>query len=204
MNSLDDPLLTFGLEKQEEGKDLLGYYWFRDGFSPVDCSQIIEQAKTFPQDNATVFGSKGELDENSSVRNSTIRWMPPTDETRWVFENIQNFCQEANDNLYKIDLTGFTESIQFTEYEGKGTHYSWHPDIGPGKNLRKLSVVVQLSDPSDYEGGELEINSGNIMTAPKDQGAVIIFPSILLHRVAPLISGNRYSLVSWVSGPAWR
>ena len=205
MTILDEPLANFGLTAQEENKDLLSYYWFDSAFSPVDCSQIIEQAQSFPQEGATVFGESDKAEPASDeIRKSTLRWMTITEETRWIFENIQNFFVEANATLFKTDLTGFGESIQYTEYEGKGTHYGWHPDIGPGKNLRKLSVVVQLSDPSDYEGGELEINSGNIMTAPKNQGAVIIFTSILLHRVKPLITGNRYSLVSWVSGPAWR
>ena len=64
---------------------------------------------------------------------------------------------------------------------------------------------MQLSDPSEYQGGDLNISTGgNIMTPEKDLGNVIIFPSILQHEVLPIISGNRYSLVSWVSGPAWR
>lgn len=200
MNTLDEPLLTFGLEEEEENKDLLGFYWFKGGFSKDDCEQIKQQARVFPQMKATTF-AEGEDDPN---RNSTVRWIEPTPDTRWIFESIQNFAIEANSELFKTAITGFTENIQYTEYEGKGTHYDWHPDIGPSKNKRKISVVVQLSDPADYKGGELIINTGHEVATNNEQGSVILFPSILLHKVSPLISGNRYSLVSWVSGPAWR
>ena len=200
MSALNEPLLIFGLEDEEEKKDLLGFYWFKKGFSKDDCEQIKEQAQAFPQVIATTF-AEGEEDPN---RNSTVRWIDPTADTRWIFERIQEFVNEANKELFHLSVTGFTESIQFTEYEGKGTQYGWHIDIGPGKNKRKVSVVVQLSDPADYKGGDLVLNTGNEISTNKEQGSVILFPSILLHRVEPLISGNRYSLVSWVSGAVWR
>jgi len=199
MITLQEPLLTFGLEKEQEKKDLLGFYWFKGGFSKDDCEQIKEQAQVFPQIKADTFA--GEKDPN---RSSTVRWIEPTPDTRWIFESLQNFCEEANEELFQLAITGFTESIQYTEYEGQGSHYGWHPDIGPGKNIRKISIVVQLSDPADYKGGELVLNTGNEVKTDKEQGSVILFPSFLLHRVEPLLSGNRYSLVSWISGPAWR
>jgi PKHD-type hydroxylase len=199
MSTLDEALTTFGLDKEEENKDLLGFYWFKGGFSKDDCEQIKEQAQLFPQIKADTFS--GEKDPN---RDSTVRWIEPTADTRWIFESLQNFANEANEALFKAAITGFTESIQYTEYEGKGTHYGWHPDIGPEKNKRKISVVVQLSDPADYEGGELVINTGHEVSTDNQQGSVILFPSFLLHKVSPLISGSRYSLVSWISGPAWR
>jgi PKHD-type hydroxylase len=200
MSVLNEPLLIFGLEEEEEKKDLLSFYWFKNGFSKDDCEQIKEQAKAFSQVKATTFAD-GKEDPN---RNSTVRWIDPTADTRWIFETIQNFVNEANKELFHLSVTGFTESIQFTEYEGKGTQYGWHIDIGPGKNKRKISVVVQLSDPADYKGGNLILNTGNEISTDREQGSVILFPSILLHKVEPLISGNRYSLVSWVSGAVWR
>ena len=97
-----------------------------------------------------------------------------------------------------------SEDLQFTEYEGQGKHYDWHPDIGPGKNKRKLSVVIQLSDPKDYTGGNLILNTGNEITMDRGRGNIIIFPSFLLHKVSRMESGNRYSIVSWISGNPWR
>ena len=102
-----------------------------------------------------------------------------------------------------FDLSGFGDEIQYTEYFGENNgHYSWHGDIGPNVPHRKLSIVVQLSDPEDYEGGELELSAGSyLVDGPKTKGTVIVFPSFVLHRVLPLTSGERRSLVSWVSGP---
>ena len=78
-------------------------------------------------------------------------------------------------------------------------------DIGPWNYHRKLSVVLQLSNPEDYTGGDLVINPGGELLYPdKTQGTVIFFPSILQHEVTPLESGNRYSIVSWISGPPWK
>ena len=63
-------------------------------------------------------------------------------------------------------------------------------------------MVVQLNDA--YEGGELLINNGQMVTTEKGIGNVTIFPSFLLHKVNPVVSGNRYTLVSWISGPVWK
>ena len=60
---------------------------------------------------------------------------------------------------------------------------------------------MQLSDPADYDGGELELkNSTRTLVAPRAQGTLIVFPSFLLHRVAPVTRGTRRSLVGWASG----
>ena len=70
---------------------------------------------------------------------------------------------------------------------------------------RKISITVQLSDPSEYEGGDLQIkiNAGQSDT-PKGLGNVVIFPSYLLHRVTPVTKGLRRSLVLWITGPAFK
>lgn len=191
-------LYSFGVEEHPTGS-ILDYYWFLETFNPVQCESIISICKKYEKQEASTF--KG---DSKDTRNSTVRWIPLNDETEFIFKQISDCVLEANRELFKIDIYGFTESLQFTEYEGAGTHYDWHPDIGADKNKRKLSIVIQLSDENDYEGGDLMINSGVVQKAPRERGNIIIFPSFLLHKVTPLISGNRYSIVSWVSGPPWR
>lgn len=191
----------FGLEQQEVNKDLLTYYWWEGGFSKEECERALSVCRKYEKHEATVFG-EGDSKASDTTRNSTVRWIPEEKETHWIFEKLSLYAIEANDELFKADISGFTENIQFTEYEGKGTHYDWHPDLGPGKHKRKLSITVQLND--GYEGGDLLINSGQLITTKKGIGNVIIFPSFLLHKVNPIISGNRYSLVSWISGPVWK
>jgi PKHD-type hydroxylase len=88
---------------------------------------------------------------------------------------------------------------------GEGGHYDWHVDQGATERRRKLSLVLQLSPPSDYEGCELQIRSSNkIETVPRGRGELIAFPSYALHRVTPITAGIRRSLVIWCSGPRFR
>ena len=190
----------FGLEEQEVGKDLLSYYWWKGGFSAEECERALSVCRKYEREEATVFGNDERSD--GKIRKSTIRWIPNDGETSWIFEKLSHYALEANRENFRVDISGFTEDIQFTEYEGTGSHYDWHPDVGPGKNKRKISITVQLND--DYEGGELQINPGMPVTAEKGRGNVIVFPSVLLHKVNPIVRGNRYSLVSWISGPVWR
>jgi PKHD-type hydroxylase len=70
---------------------------------------------------------------------------------------------------------------------------------------RKVSIVLQLSKPEDYDGGLLQLNGGNgIIDAPKEYNTLVIFPSFMLHRVTPVITGTRKSLVTWLAGPNLR
>ena len=113
----------------------------------------------------------------------------------------------ANRESFNIDAN-FIFEVQFTEYSAtKEQHYSWHHDINWTQDSgydRKLSVSIQLSDPDEYDGGDLEFK---IFKTPEDyrkQGSVIVFPSYLEHQVTPVTKGTRYSLVSWIEGPRWR
>lgn len=107
---------------------------------------------------------------------------------------------------WNFEVTGFAENFQLTKYE-KGNKYDMHVDAGLyGTPMpRKLSIVVQLSDPNDYEGGELDIlcTDGDIEML-RGQGDVIVFPSYMYHKVREVTKGTRYSLVSWVGGPPFR
>ena len=196
-------MFDFGLAAQEENKNLLQYFWFESFFSPDQCQEIINIGKTYPQEGGQTFSGAG--GEPSSIRSSTIRWIDYQDPSiRWLVDELGRMDIEANRQIFKLDLYGFTEKLQFTEYEGEGRHYDWHPDIGPNMSKRKISIVLQLSDEKDYECGELLINTGQLLVPSKKQGSVILFPSFLMHKVEPLRSGNRYSLVSWISGNTWR
>ncbi|MEN8894547.1 MAG: 2OG-Fe(II) oxygenase [Yoonia sp.] len=79
--------------------------------------------------------------------------------------------------------------------------------IGDGllARQRKLTLVLQLSTPQSYEGGDLQVMpSANVLTANRDQGCVRIFPSFSLHQVTPVTNGIRHSLTVWTHGPSFR
>ena len=104
------------------------------------------------------------------------------------------------------------QTIQFTEYNGnKKAKYDWHTDLDwfdKGMSQRKLSVVVQLSDPKDYKGGEFEIANADYdkqtKSNIKEKGSIIVFPSFLEHRVKPVTEGKRLSLIGWIKGSKFR
>jgi PKHD-type hydroxylase len=83
--------------------------------------------------------------------------------------------------------------------------YKWHQDFGGSGASRKLSVVLQLSDPSEYEGGELQIlTSGQAISIQKKRGLITVFPAWTLHQVTPVVKGTRQTLVTWISGPQFK
>ena len=105
----------------------------------------------------------------------------------------------------RYDING-AESTQLTSYNGdEEGHYDWHIDVGKGVPNRKLSYTIQLSKPEDYEGGDLEFLGTETNTeAFRQQGACIIFPSFLAHKVTKVKSGTRYAVVGWVHGPTYK
>lgn len=147
-----------------------------------------------------------ETDKRDQIRSSRIAWFEGVAENKWIYDRIQQIAMLINAMSYRFDLTGFSERMQYSVYEGtQQGHYDWHVDQGPIGIRRKLSLTVQLSDPSQYEGGDLQLYAGNlIQNAPRDRGMLIAFPSYVLHRVAPVTAGTRKSLVIWITGPQFR
>ena len=150
------------------------------------------------------------------TRETNLKWISLDENSNWLFKKIIQCINETNVNNYGYILK-FVENIQFAEYtsQTKG-FYSKHSDCGNRfemenfVDIRKLSFSIQLSDSSDYEGGELKFYTGKKSiytnkaegdTAKKDKGTIILFPSHVLHEVTPVTKGIRYSLVSWVQGP---
>lgn len=178
------------------------YYWFENGFTSDEVDKIVKDSKEHVFQKAQIIGN----DPNESVRKSNVKWLPYDQQWEWVYDRLTSYITEANKSLWGFNLHTIIDYIQFTEYEGKGGHYDWHLDIGPeGINHRKVSVVVQLSEPHEYTGGDLELHPGNgSFAVPRNKGAVALFPSFILHRVTPLTSGLRRSLVLWAGGESYK
>ena len=140
----------------------------------------------------------------SDYRRSEIYWIPACGETEWIFNKIHLLVMQANKH-YQFHLTGFREDFQLATYASEG-YFEWHMDLGVNKrkSTRKLSVTVQLSEQSEYDGGDLEFFGFKDAPMPRQIGSAIVFPSFLLHRVTPVISGTRQSLVAWAHGPTLR
>ena len=126
-------------------------------------------------------------------------------ETDWIYKKISLLTLELNELHFKYDISD-VETIQFTTYLGnQKSHYGQHVDhLTLGSRWRKLSCVIQLSDPNDYEGGDLVLYLPQKFVVPKKRGTFVIFPSFLPHAVFPVSKGVRYSAVSWILGPPYR
>jgi PKHD-type hydroxylase len=190
---------NYFLNNQRTDINHLNYYYFTNVFTPEELVKIVEIGEKTPKTNATTVGTEGDI--VSEYRLSEISWLNENDETSWLYLKLAEHAKIANEAMWNFDIWGFGDSLQYTRYYGNGGHYDWHADLGPGISNRKLSCVLQLSTPEEYEGGELQMNpGGNIISVPKGLGTLCFFPSFLLHRVTPLSSGVRLSLVTWFRG----
>ena len=215
------------------------YYYFKSALSPRICDDIVAYGKRHQTEMAVTGGlgrdenkdaykadgtmKKGAVKNLQKKRKSEIVWV----NDQWIYKEIHPFIHEANKTAgWNFDWD-FSESCQFTKY-GVGQHYGWHcdswdkpydkpNDLNSHGKIRKLSVTVSLSDPSEYEGGNLEFDFRNQVdwernkkskikecTEIRPRGSIIVFPSFVWHRVNPVTRGTRYSLVIWNLGKPFR
>lgn len=172
-------------------------------FTDKEIERIIVIGKRL---NPKRAGTGGAGEDCLDHRRSFVSWIGSNSETSWIFQKLTDVIVATNDQFWNFDLKKI-EKLQFTYYssEEKGTY---HAHIDPTNwsipHNRKLSMSLQLSDPKDYEGGDLVIHTGTPETLPKQKGMMIFFPSYTLHEVTPVTKGERYSLVAWVHGPNLR
>ena len=215
------------------------YYYFQSALSPKICDDIVAYGKAHQTEMAVTGGlgrnenkdaykadgtmKKGTVKNLQKKRKSEIVWI----NDKWIYKEIHPFIHQANRNANWNFDWDFSESCQFTKY-GVGQHYGWHcdswdkpydkpDDLNSHGKIRKLSVTVSLSDPSEYEGGNLEFDFRNQIDWERDKkkaihecveirprGSIIVFPSFVWHKVNPVTKGTRYSLVIWNLGRPFR
>ena len=177
-----------------------------NAFSPSELDRIEAIGDRLAAEKAIVASGAADGVVHGKIRITQTAWMELGSETKWLYDRVQGVARALNDRVYQFDLRGFSEHLQYTVYHGaEGGHYDWHVDHGPIRVRRKLSISLQVSDPSLYDGCELQFQAGNrIETAPRDRGSVIAFPSYVLHRVTPCTRGTRKAVVAWTTGPQFR
>ena len=175
-------------------------------FTPEECDNIIQYGKTKQLYDGKI-GFHDEIQVNTNIRDSKIVFLHPCQETNWIYRKLTDVVVSLNNQYFNFDLWGFSENIQFAEYQAPGGKYDAHVDRSYHNMIRKLSIVVQLTDESEYDGGDFEIIDSDINNPTKlmrNRGCILAFPSWQLHRVTPVIRGTRHSLVSWISGPQFK
>lgn len=180
------------------------YCWNTEVFTTKEIQDILVLGRRINQERAQTSGSGENCLEH---RRSFVSWINPNKTSSWIYERLTNLITQTNETYFKYDLSHI-ERLQFTYYNSE-ENGCYKPHIDPMNwNLphnRKLSLVVQLSSPHEYEGGELKLYTGHEPhVIKKELGLVISFPSYTLHEVTPVTKGERYSLVAWVHGPAFK
>ena len=206
--------------------NLTHYFWyFKSAIPHRICDEIVRYGKSIQDEQARTGGfndfkklNQKQIKDLKKKRDSNVVWISD----RWVYKEIQPYVHQANASAGWNFQWDFSEACQYTKYE-KGQFYDWHCDSwdkpyhipdnpknpSHGK-IRKLSVTVTLSDPKEYKGGELEFDfRNNDPDKPSKpvkckeilpKGSLVVFPSFVWHRVCPVKSGERKSLVIWNLG----
>lgn len=179
------------------------FAWWEGAFTDKELDWLQQKAKNATQD--AEIGMQNGDGVHKSIRRSQVSWLENNPNTKWVFEKLARVASQINAEHFRFDLTGFGESLQLTHYDqSENGMYGWHQDYGTGIS-RKLSMALQLTDPSEYEGGNLQMSvSGDPQNVRKQRGLIAVFPSYVLHQVTPVTQGSRQSLVAWVSGPPFK
>ena len=202
------------------------YWYFESALTPKFCDEVIAYANKQKEVIGLTggYGNKNLNQEDikniQKKRKSDLVWLNDT----WIYKEIHPYLIKANKNAGWNFQWDWSEACQFTKYK-LNQYYDWHCDSwekpydeGPEKGkIRKLSMTCQLTDGSEYKGGELEFDFRNYDPHMRDEfkhvrsakeiltkGSIIVFPSHIWHRVKPVTSGTRYSLVVWSVGDPFK
>ena len=183
---------------------------FWENFLTSDDINYILDLPEWSKMGAAYIGQPGaEKTLDPAIRSSKGGWMDMNEKNKHIWYKIVNAVANVNANYFQFDLTGCYEPAQLTFYDSAiKNHYNWHLDSSPSDKgpPRKLSMSLLLSDPSEFEGGELQVKDVNDEPVVIEQakGRAIFFPSYMLHRVTPVTKGVRKSIVLWVGGPEFK
>jgi PKHD-type hydroxylase len=183
--------------------------YFKNHFTPEECKTILEMGLKLPAEDAKL-GVDGAY-SNDQWRKSKIRFIKKEHtQFEWLFDRMWKMAIQANDDYFDFHLSKI-EYMQLAEYDSAYQgEYKKHHDVfwmnNDPKYHRKISAVVQLTDPSTYEGGNFEVFADQKPNAEelRTQGTAIFIPSFLNHQATQVTSGVRYSLACWFDGPKWR
>jgi PKHD-type hydroxylase len=159
---------------------------WKDLFTPKELDAIEAYGDGLTPMRAEMETYRGNTD---NARITRIAWMGRNGDTAWLHARLEEAILTLNAEFCKYDLFGLMEAFQYTIYHGaEGSHYNWHVDLGRESiEPRKISLSLQLTDPSCYEGCDLVLEAGDgSYVAERARGALIAFPSYVLHRVTPI------------------
>jgi len=183
--------------------DTVESWCWNGAFSPDECNRIRKICDKLDLEKSLI-GDIRETKIDDKIRKNKVCPLPQNDDTKWIYERCTGVINLVNEKYFNYDLIAIRE-LQYSVYE-EGEFYKKHIDTQyEAFGTRKLSFSIQLSEPDEYEGGDLLLYyTHEPTTAKKDQGIMTAFNSHTLHEVTPVTKGKRCALVGWVIGPRFK
>ena len=180
------------------------------------CDEIINTIKETEvvRDGCVTDGKGGEDITIKNIRDANEWYLIPfpnhefrpnkvNNDWKWLQEKMYNMVNLVNSNCFKFHIEDSENELKLIEYKPNG-FYTWHADYSFSCSTRKLAAVIQLTDPNEYEGGDLQFGlqneDGEWYTTKREKGSITIFPSFFTHRVTPVTKGKRYTLQEFYVG----
>ena len=183
--------------------------YFRNYFTPEQCAKILSDGLELPAQDAKLGVAGMSEYSNDEYRKSKIRFIQQANhpQFQWLFDELWKMGMQANRDWFNFHITNLS-FVQLAEYdESYSGEYKKHHDvfwINNDNYHRKLTCVIQLTDPATYEGGDFEMYDLNEYPNKQEmrtQGTAIFLPSFINHAALPVTKGTRYSLAVWFEGP---
>ena len=183
------------------------YYYFKNYFNDSKIKEINDFIENnFDDFEEVIHGAKnddGSFKKNSSVK--IISWK----KIKHFFSELESKLYLANQRHFGYDLYNMNDNVfvLLNTYDSKDKgSYDWHRDASRSNVFdTKLTVLINLST-ENYEGGQFELNTGNaeIIKQFNEPGDVLMFQSLILHKVNPVTKGIRKTLAFFLNGPSFR
>jgi PKHD-type hydroxylase len=163
------------------------------------CDALVELGRSFPAEQPIVVGQE----QLTNHRVGYVHMLPCVPRTNAVYQLLWDAAVDATTRHYGLALRGITRMPHYVEYHGGHGHFHWHNDYSHEsvESPRKLTVIIQLSDAAEYEGGDLQVFDAIPTPLPRQRGSVICLPSFVPHRVTAVTAGIRRVIVAWIAGP---
>ena len=172
--------------------------------TPSQCMMLRQDAQVIGMKRAPVLSKDGVTRTVSRTRTCSSCWVPFAKHYEWIYKVMRELTDSINAEQWRFDIQGI-QQLQILRYSPL-QKFSWHWDCYTSEApVRKLTAVINLSAPTEYLGGGLQVKADieNVRFI-REQGAGCWFPSYIEHRARAPIWGTRWVLVAWLTGPSWK
>lgn len=184
------------------------FTFWDDGFTSSELDEIDAMFEKNKGKEFKAYVGSTNKKYDGATRETDISFEYFNPDSEWMYHKIVKIVKTLNTQYYNFDIRS-AEPTQFGTYKASnGGHFDWHMDAQTDivtNNMRKLSIILFMSDPTTYEGGKFQIFVGSKeVDIDTRRGMLLMFPSYLVHRVTPITKGIRRTVVTWCSGPLFK